>query len=857
VSIDVVALRDRRRSAPVLPLRTFGDRTAIVSEAETLSYADLAERVEARTAELGPVRRLVMVRAANAVEPVVTYLAALAGGHPVLLADADDGPRTARLAATYLPDVVAGTQGGLEEVREGTRHDLHPDLALLLSTSGSTGSPKLVRLSRDNLRSNAHSIAASLRLTPDDRAATTLPLHYCYGLSVLNSHLAVGAGVLLTGRSVVEEEFWEDFRTAGATSFAGVPYTFDLLDASGFADRDLPSLRRVTQAGGRLAPERVRRYARLGRDRGFELVVMYGQTEATARMAFLPPHLAESRPGTIGIPIPGGGFEIADRDASGVGELVYTGDNVMLGYAERPADLAAGRHVEELRTGDLALQHADGLYELVGRRGRRAKLFGLRVDLDWVERLLADQGVPARVVDHDGRLSVFVTRRAHRAEAGALVLGECALPRHAVRVHHVETLPATSTGKPDYAALVRHARLLDRSDTDEPGSGAVSAARVRDLFAELLGRPDARETDSFVTLRGDSLSYVELSIRLGDLLGGLPRNWQNRSARDLVPLPRSAVEPTRSARLLRGTRLETSVLLRAVSIVLIVATHANVLTVMGGAHVMLGVAGFNLARFQLSDLPRTQRLRSLGRAARQVAVPSMVWIGAVAATVGMYDLSTVLLLNQALGSDTWTTQWQFWFLDALVWGFLGVAAIVAVPALDRLERRSPFGFAGVVVAVTLATRYALVGVHAGPSERYALPVVLWCLALGWWAARATSTGRRLLVSLVVVCALPGFFGEPVRELLVAAGLLALLWLPALTVPRPVARLVGVLASASLFVYLTHWQVYPHLEVDHPYLATAASFAVGVVVWRTHAVLGALVSTTVHRLRRQRSSQTPT
>ena len=279
--------------------------------------------------------------------------------------------------------------------------------------------------------------------------------------------------------------------------------------------------------------------------------------------------------------------------------------------------------------------------------------------------------------------------------------------------------------------------------------------------------------------------------------------------------------------------METSVLLRAISIVLIVATHANVLTLMGGAHLLLGVAGFNLARFQLGDLPRAQRVRSILGAVRQIAVPSIVAIGLVAAVTGMYDLPTVFLLNQALGSDTWTTQWQFWFLDALVWGFLGVAAMLGVPALDRWERRAPFRFAGAVVLGTLAARYVLVGVQAGPSERYALPVVLWCVALGWWAARATGTAQRVLVSLVVLSAVPGFFGEPVREALIASGLLALLWLPAVTLPRTVARTAGVIASASLFVYLTHWQVYPHLEDHHPYLATLASFAVGVAVWKAY------------------------
>ena len=195
-----------------------------------------------------------------------------------------------------------------------------------------------MRLSRDNVASNAAAIADFLALTPADRAITTLPLHYCYGLSVLHSHLVAGASVVLTGLSVVDECFWDLFARTGATSFAGVPHTFDLLATSGFEDRDLPTLRQVTQAGGRLDPDAVRRWSRCGRSRGWDLVVMYGATEATARMAYLPPDLAEDHPAAIGVAVPGGRLRLDETadERPGVGELVYSGPNVMLGYADDP-----------------------------------------------------------------------------------------------------------------------------------------------------------------------------------------------------------------------------------------------------------------------------------------------------------------------------------------------------------------------------------------------------------------------------------------------------------------------------------------------------------------------------------------
>ena len=259
--------------------------------------------------------------------------------------------------------------------------------------------------------------------------------------------------------------------------------------------------------------------------------------------------------------------------------------------------------------------------------------------------------------------------------------------------------------------------------------------------------------------------------------------------------------------------------LRALAIVLIVATHANLVTVAGGAHLLLAVVGFNLARFQLASLPRRQRIRNGLAAVLQVAVPSALFIGVAGLATGMYDAPTALFLNGLLGSDSWTLDWQFWFLEALVWGSLGAVALLAVPAVDRLERRAPYAFAVGLVVAALALRFAWTGVETGATERYTPGLVLWFVALGWAAARARSAPQRLaLVALAAVGCL-GYFGDLQRELLVLAGLVVLVCVPALRLPRLLGAACGVLAGASLWIYLTHWQVYPHLEMDHPWLAT--------------------------------------
>ena len=704
---------------------------------ECVSYAELSDRAADLAGEvLGSTRRLVLIEGANTPEAVSAYLAAVQHGHVALLVPQGRPAQLQQMVDAYDPDVVlhhADDRWLADRRRRGTAHDLHPDLALLLSTSGSTGSPKLVRLSHDNLRSNAASIASYLRLTPDDRAATSLPLHYCYGLSVVNSHLLTGAGLVLTEDSVVDECFWRRFLDADATSFAGVPYTFDLLDHSGFAERDLPSLRCITQAGGRLGPDRVREWAELGQRRGWEFVVMYGQTEATARMAYLPAELAASRPEAIGVAIPGGSLRlepVPEATEPGIGELVYEGPNVMLGYAESPADLAEGRTVDALRTGDLA-RISDGLVEIVGRRSRHAKVFGLRLDLDRIESTLTSR-VPhaeVRCLAIDDTLHAFTNRPRSSARVRAELSELCGLPASAVRVHTVAELPRTAAGKPDHAALERQARLVAASparDTAGPDHTAT-ASSLRDEFALVLGRPDADVSDSFVSLGGDSLSYVELATRLGRRMDRLPPGWHTRTIAELAAPP-STDAPPRRRRL--GHQMDTTVALRALCILMIVGTHANVFTLVGGAHLLLAVAGYNFARFQIAGVPRTARIRNGVVAVAQVVVPSSLFIGAVALLTGDYDLPTALFLNGLLGSDTWTLDWQFWFLEALVWTSLGAVALMAVPALDRVERRSPFAFAGILLLATLALRFAWTGVEAGATERYTPGVVLWCFALG-------------------------------------------------------------------------------------------------------------------------------
>ncbi|MFF4759742.1 AMP-binding protein [Streptomyces sp. NPDC001292] len=844
-------------------LAAHGERLALITPEGELSYRELAERVAATAERLGPVRRLVLLAGANRTDALVTHLAALSVGHPVLLVPGDNESTIRSLTQAYAPDVVARPDaGGVWTIHERHResvHTLHPDLALLLSTSGSTGSPKLVRLSQENLQANADSIATYLGIDDTDRAATTLPMHYCYGLSVIHSHLARGAGLVLTERSVSDPAFWEEFRAARATSLAGVPYSFDLLDRVGFERMELPHLRRVTQAGGRLAPERVVRYAELGRRSGWEFVVMYGQTEATARMAYLPPHLAARHPGTVGVPIPGGSFRLRPVDGHGpdARELVYSGPNVMLGYARDPADLALGRTVQELHTGDLARRTPDGLYEIVGRRARFAKILGLRIDPQRVETVLEQHGVTAYCAADGEALAVCALGAAGEVtRIQRLVAAECGLPARTVRVRGLARLPRLATGKPDYEAVRRLTRPAEEEAAPAPGKD------LRRLYAEIFDRAYVTEDSSFVGLGGDSLCYVELSLRLEEALGRLPADWHTSTIRELqalaAPAPerpderkerdqhddhRDAPEPRRArpaAGLQKALRswttvdswrtfrtLETGIVLRAVGIVCIVGSHIQLFDVMGFAHVLVGVAGYNFARFQLTDAGRRERVRRLWRSIARIALPSMVWITGAVALTDFYEPANALLLNSLFGQVTDRFEWAYWFVEALVHFLVVLAVLLAVPLLDRLERRYAFGVPLTLMGIGLIGRYDLLGLE--PVRPHLSPaVVFWLFALGWAAARARTAGQRALLTAALLLTVPGLFhDQPVRTAIVIAGLGLLIWVPTLPSLAPLSALAGVLASSTLYIYLTHYQVYPYLEDGFPLTALFASLAVGV------------------------------
>jgi long-chain acyl-CoA synthetase len=263
---------------------------------------------------------------------------------------------------------------------------IHEDIKILLSTSGTTGSPKFVKLSESNIVSNAQSITEYLPIVGTDVTPLNLPLYYSYGLSILTSNSLNGGTIVCTNEDIFQKNFWANFTKYGYTSISGVPFIYEMLHRIGFTKKNYPSLRYITQAGGKLQNNLLKNYAEYSKENQFYFYVMYGQTEATARMSYLSPNDLINKLGSIGKPIPGGKFLIDKA----TGELCYQGKNVFGGYVSGPNDLKTYKQPEFLFTGDLAYQDDDGFFFITGRLKRFVKLFGSRINLDEVETLIAN-----------------------------------------------------------------------------------------------------------------------------------------------------------------------------------------------------------------------------------------------------------------------------------------------------------------------------------------------------------------------------------------------------------------------------------------------------------------------------------
>ena len=458
-------------------LKKYAEKTAVESESGMkMTYAEL-EKVSSYVTTHMDVRKLTFCLCQNTIGSFVGYVGLMNANMPTVLLDGSKNiDIILSLIEYYKPQYLWMPSNRYSELHMGVAvakyedytlielgkqsYKIHPEVLLCLTTSGTTGSPKLVKLTERNLRSNAESIAEYLKITEKERAITSLPMYYSFGMSVINSHLIKGATLLLTDKAVIQREFLSFLKEGRATSIAGVPYTYEMLRRLRFLKMDLPDLRTMIQAGGKLNANIVKEYVEAAQTSGKEFIVMYGQTEAAPRMSYLPFDKAIEKYSSIGIAIPGGKLsvrEINDQEITTPetdGELIYEGPNVCMGYAECIEDLAKGdENHGVLHTGDVARFDSDGYFYITGRMKRFVKVWGNRCNLDATEQLVKAVVTNCACVGIDDRITIFVTQDGLEDKIKTYLVDKTGLNIRAFDVKVVDVIPTLPSGKLDYQTM--------------------------------------------------------------------------------------------------------------------------------------------------------------------------------------------------------------------------------------------------------------------------------------------------------------------------------------------------------------------------------------------------------------------
>ncbi|MEM4260915.1 MAG: AMP-binding protein [Candidatus Woesearchaeota archaeon] len=445
------------------------------------SYNELSYYVDELCEKLNRYpKSLILVLTDNSAVTLMIYLAALKSNHAVMLLDFNLDPELLHsIINDYKVNFILTSKktniiiGKIEEHRYDKilyylisvfhveEDDIFKDLKLLLSTSGSTGSAKFVKLISENLQSNAQSIVEYLNLRDDEIVITSLPFNYSFGLSVINTHLLVGATIVFTDKSVIQKDFWEIFNKYKCSSFAGVPYTYQILQKLKFPIFELKSLKYFTQAGGHLNTETKKYFLEYAQKNNKKFIVMYGQTEATARISYVPFEKLAEKIDSIGIPIPGGKLKIFDNNneittSNIVGEIVYEGKNVMLGYAVNRQSLALGDEMcGVLKTGDLGKFDEDGFFYVTGRIKRFLKVFGNRISLDELERILENEFKhPFAVTGIDDKIFILGEGNFNSGSVINFVSKKINIHHSVFSYKNHSIIPLKDNGKKDYEKIM-------------------------------------------------------------------------------------------------------------------------------------------------------------------------------------------------------------------------------------------------------------------------------------------------------------------------------------------------------------------------------------------------------------------
>ncbi len=339
--------------------------------------------------------------------------------------------------------------------------EMHPELSMLMTTSGTTGSPKLVRHKYGNIESNAKNVAQVFDWTTEERGIIDLPMQYTMGLNVINSHLYAGATVLLIEANLMSPKYWSFIKEQKGTNFTGVPFSYEILNRLRFQRMDLPNLITMAEGGGKLSDALFSSFANYAEEKGKRFFATFGTTETSARLAYLPPECATTHIGSIGKAIPEGKLILVDENGQEItnadveGELRYEGPNVTMGYGTSIGDLTKGdEFCGVYETGDIAKMDADGFFYIVGRKKRFLKLFGLRVSLDQSEKIISEHfGIECACIGDDNQMQIFITNDSIQEEVKQLIAEKTGLMAKSFVVKVIDSIPRFESGKINYREL--------------------------------------------------------------------------------------------------------------------------------------------------------------------------------------------------------------------------------------------------------------------------------------------------------------------------------------------------------------------------------------------------------------------
>lgn len=453
------------------------DSLALIdNEGNRVTYGELAELMDIAGKQAEP-RSLIFHLCKNTAGSVIGYLAFVQHeAVPVMLNAKIDDDLLANLLKIYAPAYIWAPieeTGRFEYEKvfefwgyvllrtENDRYPLHHKLQLCMTTSGSTGSPKLVRYKKGNLEANAKNVAAAFGWTEKERPICDLGMQYTMGLNVINTHLYAGATVLLTTYNLMSGAFWDYIKQEKGTNFTGVPFSYDIFYRLHFEQMDLPDLHTLSQGGGKLTDARFVQLAEYARKTGKRFIASFGTTETSARMACLPAELALTKTGSIGRAIPEGELFLIDENGQVLtepeaeGEMCYRGPNVTMGYAVCREDLMKDDEFNgEYHTGDLARRDKDGCYFVTGRLSRFLKLLSYRVSLDQSERLIQQEfNIECACSGTDQRMNIYITDGSKKTEVAEFIALRTKLYRTLFKVHVVPEIIRNDSGKIQYKKL--------------------------------------------------------------------------------------------------------------------------------------------------------------------------------------------------------------------------------------------------------------------------------------------------------------------------------------------------------------------------------------------------------------------